>query len=273
MSLLHNLLDDVLSGRKVISDRAAFDQLRQSFPDKANELNRLEGDAIARRSEHFITSVERLRRELDQPGSSSAQPSASTTPSAQLTRVDLEDILKKRRSPTMAEIDWFLTHAKEYELRLSTSEEYELRQLAARMQAQARLATVVNQAQSEEFIARVVHTYRTAYGDLTQAEVDQLESIRTKAEQAIRSCKDHQKERCRCWSAAREMLFNLRQKVSDRSPLGISALALWNTIEALARNRNVESQTSPPMTEPAPGIIYNWRHFKSPEYVNEVLRR
>ena len=46
MSYVRDLLDDVLSGGRTINDRATFDLLRQIAPDKALELNRLEGEAV-----------------------------------------------------------------------------------------------------------------------------------------------------------------------------------------------------------------------------------
>jgi hypothetical protein len=127
---------------------------------------------------------------------------------------------------------------------------------------------------NEEFIAKLLGTYRTVYGDLSRSEVARIESIRIEAERSIAACKQHKKERCRCWARAREELFELRRSVGEKTPLAISALALWNSLEALARNRLKRQDHQATESEPdvQPGIIYNWRHFKCPDYMNQILR-
>ena len=268
-TFLSDLLNDVLAGRRVVNDRATFDFLRQIAPDKTTQLNRLEGEAIGRRSVHFISPVERIRRQMEEPQQTPAPvPSPTHTPE-KLTRADLEDIIAQRKSTTMTQIEWLLAHARDYELRLTSNEEDQLCAMAARIQADVRLACATRQAVNEEFIAKLLGTYRTVYGDLSPSEVARIESIRIEAERAIAACQQHKKDRCRCWAPAREQLFELRRNVGERTPLGVSAHALWNSLEALAPDRHTGAHSTPSIdSEPGvqPGIIYNWRHFKCPDY-------
>ena len=282
MTYLRELLDDALSGRRTINDRATFDLLRQIAPDKAEQINRLEGEAISRRTMPTITTVERIKHEMEQPQQTTPTPPGSpvTPPIQKLTRADLTDILQKRRAATMTEIEWFLANARDHPLQLTSGEEHDLRAMAARIQAQAIVTSVTRQALNDEFVAQVLGTYRTVYGDLPQSDVARLEKIRAEAERAIATCERHEKERCRCWSSAREQLFDLRRNAGDKTPLGISALAIWNTLESLARNRKIETTAPPTATlspqaqadisgAPVPNA-YNWRYWKAPAYLDHV---
>lgn len=226
-----------------------------------------------------ISAIERLRAEMERDGRGTPSPALAPSTDEQLTRASLEDILNNRRRPTMVEICWLLAHARDYELQLTSGEEEELRRMAARIQAEARLPAATRQATSDDFVVKTLGTYRTAYGDLSQSDIARLEAIRTEAERGIARCQDHKKERCRCWMGAREALFELR-RAGDKSPLGIAALAVWNSIEALARNRNIEPPPPPPpplspqaqadiFGTPVPNV-YNWRYYKSPTYLDHI---
>ncbi len=273
MTFLRQLLDDVLDGRRVVNDRATFNLLRQIAPDKAAKLNTLEGEAIGRRTIRFITPVDRLKSIMEERHERTVkpQPTAAETDHP-LTRTDLEEILARRKVPTTEHIERLLSVARE--LRLTSTEADELRSIAARLQADARLARISRQAHNEEFIANILGTYRTVYGDLSQAQVMHLEGIRTRGVSAIKACQDHNKDRCRCWAFAREELFESRSKAGEKSAIGMAALAVWNTIESFARNRDQHAKV-PTESEPGlqPGITYNWRHFKCPEYFNQHYRR
>jgi hypothetical protein len=132
---LHHLLTDVLAGRKQIEDRFTFDLLRQVAPDKTEQLNHLEGEAIARRTQPTMIAVERIRREMQRksvhenppPDSNSSKPEKPVP--IKLTRADLEEILHCRRPAKLDEIEWLLAHARDYQLQLSSVEELELRNL------------------------------------------------------------------------------------------------------------------------------------------------
>ena len=174
----------------------------------------------------------------------------------------------------MPHIEWLLAHARDHDLQLTSKEEDELRAMAARIQADARLLTTTHQALSEQFINNLLGTYRTVYGDLSPSEVACIESIRIEAEHAIAACQQHEKDGCRCWASAREHLFELRRNAGEKTPLGISARALWNSLEALARDRHSDPQSSTTQAEPGvqPGITFNWRHFKCPDYFNQAIQ-
>jgi hypothetical protein len=116
-TFLDHLLNDVLAGRRVVNDRATFDLLRQFAPDKADQMNRLEGEAIGRRSERFISSVERIRRQMEEPQQTKAAAvPPSLPPTARLTRADVDDILNQSRPATMTEVEWLLAHVRELQL-------------------------------------------------------------------------------------------------------------------------------------------------------------
>lgn len=160
------------------------------------------------------------------------------SPDLKLTRSNATDIIAKRRTARIEEIEWLLAHANDPQLQLSSAEQFELRTLAARLQSDRTCGQASQQ--SEKFVVQVIGTYRTPYGDLNRSDVAQLESIHTSAERAIAACRKHDSERCVCWREAREQLFELRRTAGDKSPLGLAALAVWNTIESLARDRKIE---------------------------------
>ena len=220
--------------------------------------------------EPTITAHERIYREMKavrEPIASSPPPSAPA-PEIKLTRLDLEAILRKRRGVTLAEIEWFLGHSKDYRILLTNVEENELRSLAIKLCVEARNATTRRTA-SEEFLVRNVGVYATPYGDLNESEVRQLNTIHLAASRSIQVCDHHQRERCDCWRDARERLYELRQ--SDRSAVSTAALAVWNSIESIARSAKRDTQ---PLTEPeiqAGFTPFNWRHYKSdPQYAPPI---
>src|SRR5882724_771586 len=99
MSYLRELLDDVLSRRRIINDHSTFDTLRHIAPDKTKELNDLEGEAIGRRTQPTITAVERIRREKESRSPEQKEsPAPQAAPPIALTRADLDAILNGNRS-------------------------------------------------------------------------------------------------------------------------------------------------------------------------------
>lgn len=253
MSVLKQLLDDVLTGRRVIQDESTFRLLRRIAPDKAAELDRLE-----------VEAADGKQMQVEHKPNFAPPPAADPI---YLTRDDLNAIIHCRRPGTVDELEWLLAHSGDLHLQLSDTEELVLRNLTARLLANRHLAEVRALEPGDDFIMRMIGTVRTKYGDLSREDIAQLQTIRLQATQAIRQCQDHKRQRCSCWKHAREALFELRCRTSEGSAVAMGALAIWNAIEALARNRPPER----PVTEegePPPGIVYNWRHFKCPEYIN-----
>jgi hypothetical protein len=244
MSHLQNLLDQVLSGRRIIRDPATFRLLRQFAPERTVELNELETAALN-----------------EQTTRATQNPMSKPCNALHLTRNDVEGILHHRQSTTIDEVEWLLAHGNDPQLMLSYVEESELRNVATRLLADRHIAEI--RGRNDEFIARILNTFRTPYGDLSQAEVTRLEQLRLQAIQAVKACTEHQRQRCGCWKDAREALFEIRRTLGEKSAFGMAALAVWNTIEEFARNRT-EPNNQP--SEPPPGITYNWRHFKCPDY-------
>jgi hypothetical protein len=182
-----------------------------------------------------------------------------------LTRNDLEGILHHRQSATIDEVEWLLAHANDPRLMLSYTEETELRNVATRLLADRHIAEA--RAGNNEFILRNLHTFATPYGDLSQSEVTRLEQIRLKAIQAVKICTDHQRQRCSCWREAREALFEIRRSAGEKSAFGMAALAVWNAIEEYERTHRRVANPEETQPEPPPGIMYNWRAYKCPEYM------
>jgi hypothetical protein len=242
--ILRQLLDDVLSRRRIVGDPATFALLRKFAPGKAAELNELEAEAIARK----------------------AAPEHRVTEDAPVSREALQEILLHHRVASIEEIESLLARGN-----LSIAEARALRHLAAQLIADKRNARLANRNQNDEWIAKVLGTFRTPFGDLTQAEVTALESIRIQATHAIQGCQEHKKNRCRCWADARTRLFELRM-AGDKSPLGVAALAVWNSLESLASTYKPpepeppEPRYSPPRTDiPNSELMtpFNWRYWKT----------
>lgn len=262
MSYLQALLDDVLAGRRIVRDPATYRLLRKFAPDRAADLDELERPAghALEVTPHVQETVTTAKEEIC------------------LTRADLELILRHRRSTTIREVEWLLSNAKG--LQLSPDEELDLRALAARLLADKHTGAG-SRTRTDEFIARTIGTYKTPYGDLDQHDIARLEQIRLNASDAIQRCTDHKRERCECWKTAREPLFEIPRSASEKSPIGMAALAVWNSIEATARNRRVETQS--PATEPPPASCITgarisvpsiWLAYSSkPEHHPQTQRR
>lgn len=247
MKHLQRLLDDVLSGRRIIADNQTFKLLRRFAPDKEGELRCLEAEAMSRQCVEQASPTRKGER-------------GSASNSLPLTRDDLHAILEHRRITTVDEVEWLLAHGND--LRISSTEKVELRQMASRLRADQHCPGARNGDRTDEFIAQVLGTFRTPFGDLSREEVTRLESIRVRAVRAIQDCDQHHKENCRCWADARTQLSELRRS-GDKTPAGAAALAVWNSIEDVTRNRHLESPNTE-QTEGPPGIIYNWRYYKTP---------
>lgn len=251
MTRLQSILEDVLAGRKQLAQPSSFNLLREYAPDKKSELDRLEQAAIAQKESELM-----------------AKKGTVVPQSIRLTRNDLDAILHERRVTTVDEVEWLLAQAGEHNLQLSEVEELELRNVAARLLASRHIADARMKNHNEEFIARTIGTFSTQYGDLSESEIAALEAIRQQALKSIRDCREHKSDRCACWKRAREALFNLRNEVGPGTPVSMAALAVWNSVEAFARDRPKPSTAD--QTEALPGITYNWRHFKCPEYMQSL---
>jgi|SRR5215831_2364541 len=262
MSRLVQLLDDVLAGRRIIRDPATVRLLTQFAPHRIGELERLQGA-----NSSVVLNPMTIDKEDTATKSHADQDS-----SIRLTRNEMEAILRQERPATIEEIEWLIAHGNDHNVQLSDTEELELQNVAARLLASRHIAEVRARQQNDEFIVKTLGTYRTEYGDLTRAEVEQLEAIRVKALQAIAKCDDHQKWRCACWRSAREELFELRCVSGEGRAVSMGALAVWNSIDAVASDRPPLQKSIADQQDGPPGIIYNWRHFKAPEYVEAVTK-
>lgn len=260
MAILAELLAEVLAGRRTVKHPLTFRLLRQFAPERAAELNELEA----------ASRVAPIPMTLEEEDSAKNARTKQQTP-IRLTRNEMEAILRRQRPTTVEEIEWLIAHGDDHNLQVSQTEELELQNLAARLLASKHISDVRARQQNDEFIAKTIGTYRTEYGDLTRAEVEQLEAIRARAVQAIAKCDNHQKWRCACWRSAREELFDLRSIEKEGSAVSLGALAVWNTIDAVARARSPAQNTVTDQHDGPPGIIYNWRHFKASEYTEEIL--
>jgi hypothetical protein len=105
----------------------------------------------------------------------------------------------------------------------------------------------------------------TRYGDLTQAEISSVEAIRIQAMKAIHQCKDHRRERCSCWRSAREALFELRCQTGEGTAISMAALAVWNTIEAVARDRPQQSSNKDQGGGRLTPVSEAWVSVRSPQ--------
>src|SRR5215469_9372530 len=221
MAILDQLLDEVLAGRRVVTHPFTFRLLRRCAPHKATKLNDLEAQAMA---SHNSSAIQE-----------SPERSLVMKPSSiKLTRNEMQAILRQERPSTVEEVEWLLAHGDDHNVQMSETEELELQNVAARLLANRHITDLRARHHNDEFIAHTLGSFRTEYGDLSRAEIDQLEAIRTKAIQAIEKCKDHKKWRCDCWRSAREALFDLRCIAGEGSPIAMGALAVWNSIEAVA---------------------------------------
>ena len=196
-------------------------------------------------------------------------------PSLKLTRDDVDQILANKRSATVEEIEWVLSHCNDARLSISSVDEYHLRHIAARALADQHVAQIRRGIDpSEEFEVKTLGLYPTQYGTLTAEEVQRLEAIRMKATAAIRDCAEHKRERCRCWAEAREQLYVIRRDFGEKSAMGMAALAVWNSVESLARSRSDPPPQPPVVLNISPQVAsdilggpapnpYSWRGYKS----------
>ncbi len=208
------------------------------------------------------------------PPESPPKPQPVPQPPLRLTREDVDAIIANRRSATVEEVEWVLSHGNDARIGLTTVDEFHLRTIAARALADRHVAHIRRATDpSEEFEVRVLKLYPTEYGSLTAEEVERLESIRLKATAAIQNCSEHKRERCRCWSEAREQLYTIRCDCGEKSAMGMAALGVWNSVERVGRDRsdppqpplilNISPQAaSDILGRPAPNP-YRWQGYKS----------
>jgi hypothetical protein len=261
MTRLAQILEDVLERRRVVSSPSTFRLLRRFAPHRTAELATLQAEAVVRKAE------------TPAPVAGNGKGNGSTSaidPPILLTRNEVQAILSAERPASVDEIEWLLAHADHHEVLLSETEEMGLRNIAARLLANKHVAEVRRQQHNEEFIAQTLGTYSTQYGDLAREDVTRLEAIRVQGLHAIQKCIDHRREKCSCWRHAREALFELRCIAGEGSPIAMAALAVWNSIEDVARSGPRVEHPLAEQEDGPPGIIYNWRHFRSPEYMKKV---
>ena len=180
----------------------------------------------------------------------------------------LEELLAKIKA-TQEFLAWF-----------TSREDFDLRQAASKLAAQTRQSAERRRPPNpaDEFITKTLGVFQTTYGDLSRAEVEQLNGIRMRAAQAIQNCQKHDKERCRCWADARTELFELRRRAGEKSAVGMGALAVWNSLEALATTRDRQQEQFPQtnVSGMSPQVQlevtgravnpYNWRFWRSSTY-------
>lgn len=177
---------------------------------------------------NYITSVERIYRELARPKAPRPTPDPEAAKRAELSRDDVIAILQRKRSACPEQLEQILTDAKNY--RLTQCERDQLSLDLTIAIAHARQNNGRREDPNARFIAQVLGLLETPFGLIEGSFVDDL--LRAGSENIAR-CKRHQPPKCQCWSAQRAILWQAQSVNGEKSPEAWAARRIYDALEEL----------------------------------------
>jgi hypothetical protein len=172
--------------------------------------------------------VERMYRDLVRPQPPLPKPVPSAAIKKPITRADVDAILQRKRSATPEDIEYVISHAKEFILTDGQRDQLccDLTIVAAQRARQGNKRRV---DASAEFIAKILGLIETPFGLVARSFVDDL--LRH-GSQNISRCRLHRVPNCACWSAQRALLYQASVS-GERSPEGWAATRIRAALEQL----------------------------------------
>jgi hypothetical protein len=157
---------------------------------------------------------ELIYRALATPKPPQATPAPVTAPKKPISRADVDDILRRKRSASPEELQEIIARAGEFELL-----EFQRDQLAVDLTlvvaARSRGMNGRRDNPAGEFLSKVLGLSETPYG-LISPEWVVSRQMQT-GSQAISRCRNHRPPDCQCSSASRAILWQVRAG-GEKSP-------------------------------------------------------
>jgi hypothetical protein len=174
----------------------------------------------------FMSPVERLYRDIAAP-KPQPKPAQVAEKKAELTRADVDAIIRRTRSASPEELQHILDNAKRFALTSWERQQISV-DLTIAMAARARAVNGRRDDPSAEFVSRVLGLTETPHGFIERVWVH--EQMRAGAE-AIQRCRNHRPPRCQCWSAVRAILW--QASASEKTPEAWAAQRIYDLLEEL----------------------------------------
>ena len=146
---------------------------------------------------------------------------------AELTRADVDAIIRRTRSTSAEELQQILSREKEFKL-TNTQRDQVAIDLTIVMAHRARHANGPDHP-TDEFIAKVLGYSETPYGLIEREWVNaQLRA----GSQAILRCRYHRPPECRCWAASRVSWWQASAR-GEKAPEAWAAARIYSFLEKL----------------------------------------
>ena len=168
--------------------------------------------------------VDRMYRDLAhfKPSRQPAQVTAEAK-RAELTKADVDTILRRTRGASAEELQQIISREKEFSL-TNTQRDQVAIDLTIVMAHRSRQANGPSDNPTDEFIAKVLGYSETPYGLIEREWVNaQLRA----GSQAIQFCKYHRPPECRCWAAIRVILWQAIAH-GEKTPEAWAALHIYD---------------------------------------------
>jgi len=176
-----------------------------------------------------IPAVELIYRELARPKEPQPTPaSKNNVQEAELTRDDVNAILRRERGASLAELQQIITGNNGYRLTNREREQISLDLTIAIAQARQNNGRPDNP--NSTFIAQVMGLIETPFGLIERSFIRDL--LRSGC-QNIAGCKRHFPPACDCWSTQRSILLQAQSIHVAKSPEGWAVAKIYEALEAL----------------------------------------
>lgn len=208
---------------------------------------------VSNDSSSYITSVERIYREVCKPSAAKPAPKRpDPPPPIKLEYGDVREILANKRSASIEELTHISENWKKFCLTIRQRNDISLR-ITIALAHRGRPAASPN----AELYA-LLDLADTPVGLLHHRSWFERE-LRMGA-QAISSCKLHRPPRCDCWRGARERLWLVQDKYGAKSPEAWAATKLYEQLEELEAASKPER--TPGLGATLPGIPGEAEYYK-----------
>ena len=177
----------------------------------------------------YLSLVEVIYREIAQPRPT-PQPAHVPAPEKQIpfTRVDVNAIIGRTRSASIDELEYVISHSKEFRLSEGERDQLccDLTIVAAQHARQGNGRRIDGNA---EFISKILGLVETPFGLVARSFVDDLLRGGSKS---ISRCRLHRPTYCDCWSTQRALLFQASAN-GEKSPEGWAATRVRAALQEL----------------------------------------
>jgi hypothetical protein len=178
----------------------------------------------------YLLPVELIYRQIASPKQTEPQPVCGNREAKkiELTRAEVDAILQRTRSATPEDLEYVISHAKEFILTDGQRDQL-CCDLTIIVAQRSRQGNGRREDASAEFISKILGLVETPFGLVARSFVDDL--LR-EGSRNISRCRLHRPPNCDCWSSQRVMLFQASAN-GERSPEGWAAMRIRAALEQL----------------------------------------